>query len=42
LSERGGVKADASMMSRFFRRIGVTLKNVWPAPSARGFFRIGS
>jgi transposase len=36
LAERG-VKADTSMMSRFFRRIGVTLKNVWPAPSARGF-----
>ena len=35
LVERG-VKADTSMMSRFFRRLGVTLKNVWPAPSARG------
>jgi len=40
LAERG-VKADTSMMSRFFRRIGVTLKNVWPAPSASGFAEIG-
>jgi transposase len=39
LSERG-VKADTSMMSRFFRRIGVTFKNVWPAPFARGFFEM--
>jgi transposase len=31
LSERG-VKADTSMMSRFFRRIGVTLKK---RPSSR-------
>jgi transposase len=42
LSAERGVKADTSMMSRFFRKIGVTFKNVWPAPSARGFFRIGS
>jgi transposase len=35
LCERG-VKSDTSMMSRFFRRLGVTFKNVWPAPSARG------
>jgi hypothetical protein len=34
---RRGVKADTLMMSRLFRRIGVTLKNVRPAPSARGF-----
>ena len=39
LAERG-VKADTSMMSRFFRRLGVTLKNVWPAPSARRFGEI--
>ena len=42
LSVERGVKADTSMMSRFFRKIGVTFKNVWPAPSARGFVRIGS
>jgi transposase len=36
LSAERGVKADTSMMSRFFRKIGVTFKNVWPAPSARG------
>ena len=35
LCERG-VKSDTSMMSRFFRRLGVTFKNVWPAPFARG------
>jgi len=26
------VKADTSMLSRFFRREGITFKNVWPAP----------
>jgi transposase len=36
LAERG-VTSDTSMMSRFFRRIGVTFKNVWPAPFASGF-----
>jgi len=36
LSAERGVKADTSMMSRFFRRLGVTFKNVWPAPFARG------
>ncbi len=41
LSERG-VKADTSMMSRFFRRIGVTFKNVWPAPSARRLVEVGA
>ena len=40
LSAERGVKADTSMMSRFFRRIGVTVKNVWPAPSARRFGEI--
>jgi transposase len=40
LSAERGVKADTSMMSRFFRKIGVTFKNVWPAPSARGFAEI--
>ena len=39
LAERD-VKADTSMMSRFLRRIGLTLKNVWPAPSARRFGEI--
>ena len=41
LGSEKGVKADTSMMSRFFRRIGVTLKNVWPAPFASGFVEIG-
>ncbi len=40
LSERG-VKADTSMMSRFFRRIVEAFKNVWPAPFAMGFVEIG-
>jgi transposase len=39
LSAERGVKTDTSMMSRFFRKIGVTFKNVWPAPSARWFCR---
>ena len=37
LLKEHGVKTDTGMMSRFFRRIGVTYKNVWPAPSASGF-----
>ena len=39
LAERG-IKADPSMMSRFFRKIGVAFKNVWPAPSASGLSRV--
>jgi transposase len=42
LSAERGVKADTSMMSRFFRKIGVTFKNVWPAPSARGLSRLAA
>jgi transposase len=34
LSERG-VKADTSMLSRFFRRIGVTLKKRPSSPASR-------
>jgi transposase len=41
LAERG-VKADTSMMSRFFRKIGVTFKNVWPAPSARDYVEMAA
>jgi len=37
-SERG-VKADASMMSRFLRRIGVTLKNRMARPVCKGICR---
>jgi len=40
LSAERGVKADTSMMSRFFHRLGVTFKNVWPAPFASGFAEI--
>ena len=32
-----GVKADTSVLSRFLRREGITFKNVWRAPFARGF-----
>jgi transposase len=35
LAERG-VKADTSMLSRFFRRIGVTLKKRPSSPANRG------
>jgi hypothetical protein len=35
-----GEKVSASMIWRFFDRRDIT--NVWPAPSARGFVRIGS
>ena len=36
-----GHSFSISALSRFFARRGVTLKNVWPAPSARGFSETG-
>src|SRR5262249_53489598 len=33
------VKADTSMLSRFFRREGITFKNVWPAPGLQAVSR---
>ena len=36
------VKVAASSVFRFLRHLGLTYKNVWPAPSARGLFKIGS
>jgi transposase len=35
LSAERGVKADTSMMSRFFRRIGVTVKKRPLSPASR-------
>ena len=34
-----GVKVGRSSVYRFLRRLGLTFKNVWPAPFARGFCR---
>jgi transposase len=34
-------KADPASLSRWLIRIGYRFKNVWPAPSARGFVEIG-
>ncbi len=42
LMQNCGERFSVSVLWRFFDRHGVTFKNVWPAPSARGFFRIGS
>jgi hypothetical protein len=33
-------KADPASLSRWLIRIGYRFKNVWPAPSARGFVEI--
>jgi transposase len=38
LERMRGEKVSPSMIWRFFDRHAITLKNVWPAPSARGFF----
>jgi transposase len=32
-----GIITSTSALSRFFHRHGITRKNLWPAPSARGF-----
>ena len=39
VSELGarGIATSKSAVARFFGRIGFSFKNVWPAPSARGF-----
>jgi transposase len=37
LSRARGEKVSPSMIWRFFDRHDITFKNVWPAPSARGF-----
>lgn len=37
LSEERGVKADTSMLSRFFRREGITLKTYGPPRLQEGF-----
>jgi transposase len=37
-----GEHFSSSVLWRFFDRHEITFKNVWPAPSARGFVRIGS
>jgi transposase len=34
-----GERVSQSMIWRFFDRHDITFKNVWPAPSARGFVR---
>jgi hypothetical protein len=36
LSAERGVKADTSMMSRFFRRLGVTFKKTYGPPRSQG------
>jgi transposase len=41
LHAASGVKADPASLSRWLIRNGLSFKNVWPAPSARGFFEIG-
>lgn len=35
-----GVKAHPASLSRLLIRHGFTVKNVWPAPSARGFVQV--
>jgi hypothetical protein len=38
-----GVKADPASLSRWLIRNGLSFKkNVWPAPSARGFIEIAA
>jgi transposase len=36
LAEARAVKTSRSAVDRFFHRHGISFKNVWPAPSARG------
>ena len=36
-----GERFSSSVLWRFFDRHEITFKNVWPAPSARGFVEIG-
>jgi len=40
LKRARGEKVSPSMIWRFFDRNDITFKNVWPAPSARGFAEI--
>ncbi len=41
LMQNCGERFSVSVLWRFFDRHGVTFKNVWPAPFARGFVEIG-
>jgi len=41
LIQNCGQRFSVSVLWRFFDRHGVTFKNVWPAPSARGFVELG-
>src|SRR5271167_1064607 len=41
LAAATGEKADPASLSRWLIRAGYRFKNVWPAPSARGFVEIG-
>jgi transposase len=41
LERARGERVSPSMIWRFFDRHDITFKNVWPAPSARGFVELG-
>ena len=42
LIQNCGERFSVSVLWRFFDRHGVTFKNVWPAPSARGLSRLAA